>query len=76
MNAREITIERRGQAVRGSFTFAYCMAFDRRANLARRGFYTGTNISAHQETFKGAVPPEDQISTQLCGSRCIESSRN
>ena len=48
---------------------AYCMAFDRRAYLARRGFYSGTNISAHQETLREQSRLEDQISTQLCGEQ-------
>lgn len=48
---------------------AYCMAFDRRGYLTRRGFYTGTNISAHQDTLREKSCLEDQVSIQLSGER-------
>lgn len=48
---------------------AYCMAFDRRAYLARRGFYSGTNISGHQDALREQSCLEDQISIQLNGDQ-------
>jgi len=48
---------------------AYCRAFDRRAYLARRGFYTGTDISALQNTLKEESRLEDQVSIQLSGEQ-------
>jgi RNA polymerase sigma-70 factor (ECF subfamily) len=48
---------------------AYCMAFDRRGYLARRGFYSGTELSAHQDTLREQSCLENQISIQLSGEQ-------
>jgi RNA polymerase sigma-70 factor, ECF subfamily len=48
---------------------AYCMAFDRRGYLGRRHFYSGTNISSHQDTLRERSSLEDRISIQLSGEQ-------
>jgi RNA polymerase sigma-70 factor (ECF subfamily) len=48
---------------------AYHRAFDRRAYLARRGFYDGTDISEVKNTLREASSLEDKIAARVTGEQ-------
>jgi RNA polymerase sigma-70 factor (ECF subfamily) len=48
---------------------AYHRAFDRRAYLARRGFYDGTDISELKNTLREASSLEDEIAMRVTGEQ-------
>jgi RNA polymerase sigma-70 factor (ECF subfamily) len=48
---------------------AYHRAFDRRAYLARRGFYDGTDISELKNTLREASSLEDEIAARVTGEQ-------
>jgi RNA polymerase sigma-70 factor (ECF subfamily) len=59
----------RGMARSWIIHVTYCMAIDRRAHLARRAFYSGTEISELQDTLKEETRLEDRVSAQLSGEQ-------
>lgn len=48
---------------------AYRRAFDRRSYLARRGFYTGTEMTGPRNTFQEGLGFEDRIAARLTGKQ-------
>jgi RNA polymerase sigma-70 factor, ECF subfamily len=48
---------------------AYCRAFDRRGYLARRGFYSGADLLAVQNTLKEEFSSEERIHARIAGEQ-------